>query len=664
MKWMTRYIGNVLICLLVSFGPAAAGSLEDESGLAKKRAIFLDAERALKQGRISQYRRLKESLRDYPLFPYLEYRELRRRLGLLSDERVEAFLGDNRDTPLAGLMRRAWLDQLARQGRWKSYVKFYQPQHSATRRCQYLQALINTDRAMEAMEQVPSLWLHGRSQPRACDPVFKIWREAGHMTETLVWQRIELAIEKRQSRLVRYLSGFLAAEDQQWVERWLQVYRKPERILQRKTFTADHPYRDKILVYGLKRLARKDSAAARQAWDVLHQRYDMAPAQQQAAERTLALALIRGEDPEALAYLATIEPAADDLQLLEARLRVALREADWVAALRWLQALPGQVRDSERWMYWQARTFQELGLRKTAQGLYTRLARERTYYGFLAADRMDQDYRLEHIPLNIDNGKLESLVANLPGLQRARELYALERLSPARREWEATTRNLDPDQLRAAAKLAQGWGWHDRAIFSLARTGYWDDLELRFPLEFRPQVESQAGDRQLESAWVFAVLRQESAFITDARSPAGAMGLMQLMPATARQVAQGLQRRKLRSRDLLQPATNIRLGTAYLRQVLDQLQQHPVLATAAYNAGPHRVKSWLPSLAMSADIWIETIPFKETRDYLRRVLAYTVIYERRLGLEPTRLEERMPHVVAPEILTAGLDSRQDGQAEL
>ena len=347
-------------------------------------------------------------------------------------------------------------------------------------------------------------------------------------------------------------------------------------------------------------------------------------------------------------------PASDDVRLLEARILVALREDDWATAWLWLQSLPEQQYSSLRWEYWRARTLQVLGFQDIAEGLYATLAQERSYYGFLAADRLGHDYHLDHIPLKIESSEQESLVAELPGLQRARELYALDRLGTARREWQSVIKNLKPDQIQVAAKLAQGWGWHDRAIFSLARTGYWDDLELRFPLKFRPQVESQASDRQLESAWVFAIMRQESAFVMDARSPVGALGLMQLMPKTAHQVARRLKHRKFRSRELLKPETNIRLGAAYLRQVFDKLQQHPVLATAAYNAGPHRVKGWLPLQAMSADIWVDSVPFKETRTYLRRVLAYTVIYEQRLGLEPTRLEARMPTIAAPKILTAGL----------
>jgi soluble lytic murein transglycosylase len=203
--------------------------------------------------------------------------------------------------------------------------------------------------------------------------------------------------------------------------------------------------------------------------------------------------------------------------------------------------------------------------------------------------------------------------------------------------------------LKAAAKLASRSGWHDRAIFTLAQTGYWDDLELRFPVQHAELVAENAGRHGIDKAWIFAVMRQESAFMDNARSHAGALGLMQVMPATARHVARNLLKRKPPARrEILQPDTNIALGSAYLSEVKSKLGDSAVLATAAYNAGPHRVARWLPQRTLPADIWIELVPFEETRTYLRRVLTYTVIYEKRLGLTPTRLAQRL-HPVPPTL---------------
>ncbi|MCP4044068.1 MAG: lytic murein transglycosylase, partial [Gammaproteobacteria bacterium] len=218
----------------------------------------------------------------------------------------------------------------------------------------------------------------------------------------------------------------------------------------------------------------------------------------------MALRLIRNDSPQTLSYLDQIEPNPDDLGLQEGRIWAALSRRDWGRALTWIEALPADLRESEGWRYWRARALEKMGHDAQAGALFRMVARERSYYGFLAADRLGADYHLENIPLEIGDFDLAS-VAALPGLQRARELHFFGRLVLARLEWDKATRKLNQEKLQVAAKLAQGWGWHDRAIFTLARTGYWDDLELRFPLEYQGQIETTAHSHGLDSAWIFAV---------------------------------------------------------------------------------------------------------------------------------------------------------------
>lgn len=650
MDFSSRQLGWMLFCMLLPLA-AAQGS----TTLLTQRANFKAAEQALQQGDKSSYKKLKASLKSYPLYPYLEYRELRWNLHKHKSERIEKFLTDYADTPLAAMLRNAWVDYLAKRGHWQSYLDFYQPSSKIKRQCNYLRALYKVGQKQRALSLVEPLWLHGKSQPDTCDPVFAVWRSAGMLTEKLVWQRIQLAMDARQTKLAHYLQRFLPQAQRQWLDRWQQVHRKPQVILSTRAFTQDHPYRNSILMHGVKRLARKDVTAARHAWKLLQTRYHFSAEQKIQAERALAFAMIRDKHPDTMAFLAQIQLPDEDIALAEARIRAALRDRNWPNALNWLAALPESQRQSEGWQYWKGRVMAELGRGKEAQQIFTMVAKERSYYGFLAADQQGSSYYLANIPLKLKDMKQQQ-IANLPAIRRAQELHALNRLTQARREWQAVTKDMTPDELQAAAKLAQSWGWHDRAIFSLARTGYWDDLDLRFPLKYRSQIEAQANTHQIDTAWIFAVVRQESAFIADAHSHKGAMGLMQLMPGTAKQLSTKLNGRSLRSiRSLLaQPDTNIRLGSSYLRLVLDKLDQHQVLATAAYNAGPYRVKTWLPDEDLPADLWVETVPFKETRSYLRRVLSYTVIYEQQLGLKPTRLQYRMPVVKGTSTQTVRL----------
>jgi soluble lytic murein transglycosylase len=552
-------------------------------------------------------------------------------------------------------MRARWLDELARKKRWSDYLTFYQPSDNISRRCHQLHALIATGRSKQALPQVADIWLHGKSRPRACDPVFKAWAKAGYRTDQMNWARIEKAMEAGQWRLAEYLGRGLSNSDQVWLKRWVRLYRNPRRADQPDRFSAPHPYREAMLSHAVRRLARWDGLEALQIWQQIKPRYAFSEDQISRTEHYIVRNLARTPGDQAYAFIHEVELGPADNLVHEARVLAALLREDWPQVLRWIAAMPDDQRNDDRWRYWTARALEGTGERDEAKALYSQVANDRGYYGFMAADRVGGRYHLAHAETPATVACMQR-IESLDAIQRAQELFALERWTDARREWRSATRDMNPERLRAAAKLAKQRGWHDRAIFTLARTGYWDDLELRFPLEHADLVTANARLHGIDMAWIFAVMRQESAFMNNARSHAGAMGLMQLMPATARQVAKNMLKKPApRRHELFEPDTNIALGSAYLKQMKGELGDSSVLATAAYNAGPHRVTRWLPDRTLPADIWIELVPFKETRGYLRRVLAYTVIYEKRMGREPTRLEQRL-HPVPPKI-------RMIGQAE-
>ena len=450
----------------------------------------------------------------------------------------------------------------------------------------------------------------------------------------------------------------LSNSDRVWLKRWVRLYRTPRRADQVDRFSSPHPYREAMLSHAVRRLARWDGLEAMHLWETIKPRYPFTQDQVLRTEHYIVRNLVRTPGDEAYSFIRSVKVSDDDLLVHKARVRAALSREDWPQVLRWIAAMPKSERDQNRWTYWLARALQGTGDPKAANALYREVAAERDYYGFLAADRAGVAYHLAHAETPATVACMHR-TEQLDAIRRAQELFVLERWTEARREWRTATRDMSPTQLRAAAKLAKQRGWHDRAIFTLARTGYWDDLELRFPLEHADLVKANADLHGIDIAWVFAVMRQESAFMSNARSHAGAMGLMQLMPATARQVAKNVLKTPPPSRqDLFEPDTNIALGSAYLKQMKGELGDSAVLATAAYNAGPHRVTRWLPQKTLPADIWIELVPFKETRGYLRRVLAYTVIYEKRMGMQPTRLQKRL-HPVPPSISMIG----QSGQGK-
>ncbi len=627
-----------------------------------QRKAFLDAEQALQRGDRSTFSRLSSELEDYALFPYLEYQALRARLNTAETGAVAEFLSRYADTPVAALLRLRWLDHLASRKRWSDYLRFYRADSGLRRECHQLHAMIATGQADQALSKVAPIWLHGKSQPRACDPVFAAWTKAGYRSHELTWQRIEKAMEAGQWRLAKYLSRSLTKADQAWLKRWIALYQDPNLAARPDSVGQAHPYREAMLSHATRRLARWNGAKALTLWRSITPSYPFTDQQIQDTEHYILRNLVRtpGDDVYAFIRKITID-TADDIKVHEARIGAALLREDWPQVIRWIAALPQEVRYDERWLYWLGRALEGTGQDDAARPVYRQAATQRSYYGFLAADRIGSEYHLDHAetPASAD---LVAQIAVLDSVRRAAELFALERWTDARREWRWATRDMDAEQLKAAAKLAEQHGWHDQAIFTLAKTGYWDDLELRFPMAYARLVERNAKRHGIEKAWVFAVMRQESAFMDDARSHAGAMGLMQLMPATARSVArQILKRKPPRRHELMEPDINIALGSAYLKQMKGELGDSAVLATAAYNAGPHRVVRWLPDRTLPADVWIELVPFDETRGYLRRVLAYTVIYEKRMGRTPTRLHKRL-HPVPPQLRLLG--SARTAQANL
>jgi len=632
-------LGIVLLSTALSFGEVAAGDVLAD------RARFLDAEHAFRTGNHERYQSLAATLTAYPLYPYLRYEELRSQLASADDKTVEAFMVNFRDSPLSSRLRTQWLRKLAAARRWQKFSDVYEPGRGTTFECQQLTALQNTGRTDEAFDSVETLWLHPRSQPSECDTTFAAWRAAGRLTPDLVWRRIGLAIDAGETGLADYLKRFLPTAQRSSVDLWISLRKQPHRVTEDSLFEkAGHRSRD-IRVWAMLRLARTDVTQAELAWRRLESTAGFSNDTANQVKRQIGLSYAYRHDARALSWFKDLPESAADERVQEWRILSALRHSRWPLVLEYIERLPTDERADERWHYWWARAAEALGQAEQAKATYRQIAQQRNYYAFLAADKLMLAYRLNHQRLMFDEADIERL-KQVPGVARARELHALERWVDARREWRVLLKTHKSDEQRGAlAVIADAWGWHGRAIITVASTKYLNDLALRFPTPFTEHFQARAEEFALDPAWVFAVARQESAFMADARSPAGALGLMQIMPATGKDIATKLKATGFRTAKLLQPSLNVRFGTWYLRHLLNRIGDNPVLATAGYNAGPHRVDRWLPKKGeLATDIWIETIPFRETRKYVRRILAYTVIYQFNLGRPSVRLSDRFTAV--------------------
>ena len=309
-----------------------------------------------------------------------------------------------------------------------------------------------------------------------------------------------------------------------------------------------------------------------------------------------------------------------------------------------IEALSNDLKHQDKWQYWKARALASIGQNQEASEIFTELAKQRSFYGFIAADRLQLPIALNHQAIQVSERDLHILKNNSAFLVVS-ELLAIERRTEATRQWLHAISELDAASLIVAAKLAQYWQWPSMAISTIAKAKHWDDMDLRFPLVFNESIRQHAEAKKLNPALVFALIRQESAFDEFAGSSAGAMGLMQLMPKTAQQIATELKERWKNNFNLTIPGTNINYGTYYFKKLLDRFDGHYPLAIAAYNAGANRVKYWLPkNQTLPADIWIETIPYKETRGYVSSVLMYALIYQQRLSKNELKIPDLLAEV--------------------
>ncbi|MDD2723325.1 MAG: transglycosylase SLT domain-containing protein [Methylovulum sp.] len=605
--------------------------------LDEQRTVFLRAEKLLEQGNDAAFLELGETLADYPLYPYLQYEWLKKHLQ--KTDKVTEFLTRYAQTRHAPLLRAKWLDYLAKHGRWQEFVDYYQGTENPSRECYYYWALHETGKKEQALHEAKRLWLTGASQPPACDDLLAEFIKSPEFNQDWVWQRFSLAVNQENWPLVEYLRRMLDKPGQKNADFWLQVYKKPYLVKDSGLWMGADAMTGRIFAEGIARLAQIDVDLALLLWD--GRKHYLAIDKQTLDKTDNKLAMILFNHQDSRAYRRLQQVSGPDGKVREAKVRAALLEGDWQHVGDALASLPWEQQHEPTWQYWRARVLEMMGNAEEAKKIYLQLADDRSFYGFLAADKLGNGYTISDKPVLIADGKMEALLkqTNFKAIQ---EWRSLNRDLEARRQWWFAIERLDKQQLRVAAKLAQQWQWDQVAIMTLVKADYWDDLGLRFPLRYVDEVRRNATQQSLDPAIIFGLMRQESLLDSNAVSPVGAKGLMQLMPATAGQIAGKLDETWHTDSQLFNPEVNIRYGSHYFAELLQRFNGHVALAAAAYNAGPNRVAKWLPvNRNMPADIWVETIPFKETRKYVTSVLAYAIIYQQRLQTDALKIKNML-----------------------
>ena len=630
----------------------------------RQRAVFLEARQIARKGKLSALKPLLESLTDYPLRSYIEYEALLAR-PYSSDEAVQAFIENHPNFPISAQLRRAFADYRRDQDRSESFLRFHQPDDAdVENQCFRASALWALERTQAAMAATQALWLHGRSQPKRCDKAFSRWRRAGGLTQALAWKRYELAVLAGENRLAAYLERTLS-EDQRTLARQLtRLRQRPTRADRYETVDFKDPEQRALADSALKMLIKKRPAEALHLIADLKDSGRLAPAQALEYDYAAALRLIREDN---LTVNDAVIPAAlkTNPDLIEASLIQLIKAGRFNALSTPLSQLPASAQSTLRWQYWQARaelSSQDIGGRESARVSFERLASERDYYGHLAALWLGIPGSLADQSTTIAPEKLLDLAA-APTAQRIYELRALGETLEARREWFQLIKPFSNTELRIAAALASQWHWHDMAIATLAQAKAWDEVLERFPRPYAERFTEAARTQGVPVTLAMAVARRESGFWTEARSPVGAQGLMQLMPRTAQSVAKSIDLDSPANLVLTRADTNIKLGTAYLGQLLQRFNDNRILALAAYNAGPSRAKKWHTN-PQPIDAFIEGIPFAETRAYVKAVLLYAAIYAQLNGLPepllyPYEIEQFSPNdplPIGPSVFNAAAGS--------
>lgn len=619
-----------LLCLVIaSVFFIQAGMASPKLDREQQRKLFVKAERLAHNPNSGAFKQIMQQLEGYPLKPYVELKTLSKFPFMANKKNIESFLAKYESSPLDRPLRKKWLTYLSTQNQPELFSHFYRDTGNIPLNCRYAEILLQKDPAnAQAFLLAENLWVVGKSQPNDCDALFKKWQNAGKRTPELVWKRLSLAADGGNHTLIPYLKTLLPKDQQYLADLWLKVRRSPSEVSRVSHFPAKYSEKEtEILVYGLKRLISNDRDLALRSWEKLSSKFTFSASQLKQISHRFAIFLALADHEQAEVWLEKATSFEPDAELLRWHLAHVLRQQNWQQAIDVIDFVPEEIVDGNVFQYWKARAYEKLGAKELADVGLHKLAKQRHYYGFLASGQLSEMTSLNDNPLQIAQGDLDELAA-LPAAQRAFEFRELGRNLSARREWFFLQSQLTQQQKITAAVLASQQDWHDQAIFGFSRSGYLDDLSRRFPMPFDSQLQSNAKKNNIDVAWAFAIVRRESSFMPDAASHAGALGLMQVMPSTASY----LIKEKIQRNSLFNPNRNVELGTQYMRYLMDKMDNNPILATASYNAGWRRVKQWLPEKGnVPLDLWIETIPYKETRNYVKAVLAYQQIYSQHLG---------------------------------
>lgn len=623
------------VCVMAVSQAVHADSLDEQ------RSRYAQIKQAWDNKQMDTVQALMPTLKDYPLYPYLEYRQITDDLMNQPTVTVNNFIQANPTLPPARTLKSRFVNELARREDWRGLLAFSPDKPGATEaQCNYYYAKWATGQQEEAWVGAKELWLTGKSQPNACDPLFSAWRASGKQDPLSYLERIRLAMKAGNTRLVTVLAGQMPADYQTIASAVIGLANDPNTVLTFARTTGATDFTRQMAAVAFASVARDDVENARLMIPQLVQAQQLNDDQTQELRDIVAWRLM-GTDvtDEQARWRDDAVMRSNSVSLVERRVRMALGTGDRRGLNTWLARLPMDAKEKDEWRYWQADLLLERGRDDEAKEILHSLMQQRGFYPMAAAQRLGEEYtlKIDKAPANANPALTQG-----PEMARVRELMYWNLDNTARSEWANLVTSRTTEEKAQLARYAFDNRWWDLSVQATIAGKLWDHLEERFPLAYKDLFDCYTSGKDIPQSYAMAIARQESAWNPKVRSPVGASGLMQIMPGTATHTVKMFNIPGYSSpSQLLDPETNINIGTSYLQYVYQQFGNNRIFASAAYNAGPGRVRTWLGNSAgrIDAVAFVESIPFSETRGYVKNVLAYDAYYRYFMGQKDTLMSD-------------------------
>lgn len=623
LKMKALWVGILLFCCQVSTYAQPLAIKQYQLGV-----------KAIKNNNTDEYNYYVDLLKGNAFESLLKYQFLSQNFSAESIEEAKNFIKQHPSTLMSVRLKRQLLQHYFDTQQYEAYVDNYTDVLQKKYNCQYFYAKYKQGQIKDVNDQLKTFYVSGKKLSPLCEATFKLYVQSSPEPDVIIWPRFTLALTSYQLSFAKDLSLLLTSDKQKLASAILQTYKSPYAI-RNKSFVAKHDSPE-LISYGLYRLARRQPATAAKLLTYYKTKYTFTAEQLKRVNQAIALRYALRKNKLATRYYRKVigQPLAP---VYESYLfKAALYHKDWQLLKDSIAAMKADKKNQPRFKYWYGKALIKLGHRSEGQQVLKEVAQIRDYYGFLAS------YHLKQAPQVNDSGKAyikaeQERIQNLPGLIRAKAFYQNDQKHHARVELFYLMQFENEKNKYLITKEVEHWGWLSQSVRMSFKLNHKDDLGLRYPMKYQQVIAKHAAKHKVPQPLIYAIIRQESLFTVKIRSHAGAIGLMQLMPKTAHITSKQYKIPYKGADSLKHAKTNLKLGIAHLHRLNLELNKHPLLIIASYNAGKRAVRRWIPNnrQGLDGEIWIEMVPYKETRRYLRHVVANYVIYQHRLGLKPS-----------------------------